>query len=59
MLPINGKTVHTSLTPIQLAVGVPNGMDFITKNMQLSIEKFIIAPQQRNELHHVPSFFLI
>jgi hypothetical protein len=37
------------LLPYNYAVGVPNGIDFIIKTMQLSIEKFIDKPQQRNE----------
>lgn len=37
------------LLPYNYAVGIPNGMDFIIKTMQLSIEKFIEQPQQRQE----------
>jgi hypothetical protein len=35
------------LLPYNYAVGIPNGMDFIIKSMQLSIEKFIDTPQQQ------------
>ena len=35
------------LLPYNYAVGIPNGMDFIIKSMQLSIEKFIDHPQQQ------------
>jgi hypothetical protein len=38
------------LLPYNFAVGVPNGMDFIIKTMQLSIERFIDQPQRRNQL---------
>jgi hypothetical protein len=38
------------LLPINYAVGVPNGMEFIVKTMQLSIEKFIINKQDANTL---------
>ena len=37
------------LLPYNFAVGVPNGMDFIIKTMQLSIERFIKQPQQHNK----------
>ena len=36
------------LLPYNFAVGIPNGMDFIIKSMQLSIERFIDQPQQNN-----------
>ena len=36
------------LLPYNFAVGIPNGMDFIVKSMQLSIERFIEQPQQHN-----------
>ena len=38
------------LLPYNFAVGVPNGMDFIIKTMQLSIDRFIAQPQQLNKL---------
>ena len=34
------------LLPFNYAVGVPNGMNFIIKVMQLSLDKFIIQPQR-------------
>ena len=37
------------LLPYNFAVGVPNGMDFIIKTMQMSIERFIDQPQQENK----------
>jgi hypothetical protein len=37
------------LLPYNFAVGVPNGMDFIIKSMQLSIEKFIVSPQSNED----------
>ena len=37
------------LLPYNFAVGVPNGMDFIIKTMQMSIERFIDQPQQNNK----------
>jgi hypothetical protein len=36
------------LLPYNFAVGIPNGMDFIIKSMQLSIERFIDQPQQND-----------
>jgi hypothetical protein len=36
------------LLPYNYAVGVQNGMNFIIKTMQLSIDKFIIQPQKKN-----------
>ncbi len=38
------------LLPYNYAVGIPNGMDYIVKSMQLSIEKFIKQPQTQNQL---------
>ena len=43
------RFVHR-LLPINAAVGVDGGMDFIIKTMQLSIEKFITQPQEYS--HH-------
>ncbi len=38
------------LLPYNYAVGVPNGMEFIIKTMQLSIEQFIHHNQEVNSL---------
>jgi hypothetical protein len=38
------------LLPYNFAVGIPNGMDFIIKSMQLSIERFIDQPQKNNTI---------
>jgi hypothetical protein len=38
------------LLPFNFAVGVPNGMDFIVKSMQLSIDRFIKTKQSLNSL---------
>ncbi len=46
------------LLPYNFPVGVPNGMDFIIKSMQLYIEKFIIAWQQRNNLPSRAAIFV-
>jgi hypothetical protein len=46
------------LLPYNFAVGIPNGMDFIIKTMQLSIEKFIDIPQQNNQLPSRAAIFV-
>ncbi|KAL7529537.1 hypothetical protein ACHAXR_009934, partial [Thalassiosira sp. AJA248-18] len=46
-LNIAEKRFAMTLLPFNYAVGVEGGMDFIIKSMQLSIEKFIQLPQQR------------
>ena len=46
------------LLPYNFAVGIPNGMDFIIKTMQLSIEQFIDIPQQKNELPSRAAIFV-
>ncbi len=45
------------LLPYNFAVGVLNGMDLVIKTMQLSIKKFIIVRQQRNDLPSSPAIF--
>ena len=46
------------LLPYNFAVGIPNGMDFIIKTMQLSIQQFIDIPQQKNELPSRAAIFI-
>ena len=41
------KRFAEKLLPFNFAIGVPGGMDFVIKFMQLSIEKYIIEPQSR------------
>jgi len=38
------------LLPLNYAVGVPNGQDFVIKATQLAIDKFITAPQSKGQL---------
>ncbi|KAL7523532.1 hypothetical protein ACHAWF_000558 [Thalassiosira exigua] len=37
------------LLPYNFAIGVPGGMNFLTKAMQLTVERFIQGPQERHE----------
>jgi hypothetical protein len=46
------------LLPYNFAVGVPNGMDFTIKCMQLSFKKIIIAREQRNKLPSRAAIFV-
>ncbi len=50
---------HVALLPYNFVGGVPNGMDLIIKSMQLSIQIFIIAQQQRNKLPSHSAILLI
>jgi len=46
------------LLPFNVAIGVPGGMDFAIKSMQLSIEKFIQEPQRDGHLPLRAAVFL-
>ena len=46
------------LLPYNFAVGVPNGMDFIIKSMQLSIERFIEQPEEKDTLPSRAAIFV-
>jgi hypothetical protein len=47
------------LLPYNFAVGVPNGMDFIIKSMQLSIKKSSSHDNRETIYHHALPFLLI
>ena len=44
--------------PLNYAIGVDDGMDFIVKTVQLGIEKHISLSQSRNELPTRAAVFL-
>ena len=46
------------MLPLNYAIGVDGGMDFIVKTVQLGIEKHISLPQSRNELPTRAAVFL-
>ena len=46
------------MLPLNYAIGVDGGMDFIIKTVQLGIEKHISVPQSRNDLPSRAAVFL-